>query len=173
MVYDPRRIPTPKVAVKENTVTVTDIALKGGGVELNETWTFTVQPAGITWRIARKYLSGGTLDDTYFPGWDFIDKSWTGALLGTGGVAWFKLFDTPVATYGLHTGPVTFWNKENDSCLRIVPTASEGKHVAVRFSRHPHGVISCNYSVTDRNCRPSTASTASSAIGRTSGRRSR
>ena len=71
---------------------------KGGGVEMNETWTFTVQPDGITWRIARKYLSGGTLEDTYFPGWDFTDKSWTGALLGTGGVAWFKLFDTPVAT---------------------------------------------------------------------------
>ncbi len=76
------------------------------------------------------------------------------ALLGTGGVAWFKLFDTPLATYGVHTGPVTFWSKENDSCLRIVPTASDGKHLAVRFSRHPHGVISLNYSVTDRELSP-------------------
>ena len=67
------------------------------------------------------------MEDTYFPGFDFSDRSWTGALLGTGGVAWFKLFDTPVATYGVHTGPVTFWSKEDDSCLRIVPTASDGE----------------------------------------------
>ncbi len=149
-----RSVPTPNVAVRENAVTVTNIVLKGGGVELRETWTFAVRPDGITWRIARKYLSGGTLEDTYFPGFDFSDRSWTGALLGTGGVAWFKLFDTPVATYGVHTGPVTFWSKEDDSCLRIVPMASDGKHLAVRFSHHPHGVISLNYSVTDRELSP-------------------
>ena len=74
--------------------------------------------------------------------------------MGTGGVAWFKLFDTPVATYGLHTGPVTFWSKENDSCLRIVPSAFLDQHVAVRFSRHPHGVISCNYTLSDQELSP-------------------
>jgi hypothetical protein len=149
-----RSIPTPKVTVNENTVTVTDIAVKAGGVETNETWTFIVRADDITWRIARKYLSGGTVEDTYFPGFDFTDRSWTGALLGTGGVAWFKLFDTPVASYGVHTGPVTFWDKQSDSCLRIAPVAGDNKHVAVRFSRHPHGVVSFNCSVTDQELSP-------------------
>jgi hypothetical protein len=149
-----RSIATPQVTVQDGVVTVADIVIKAGGVEINETWTFTVRGGDITWRIARKYLSGGAVEDTYFPGFDFTDRSWTGALLGTGGVAWFKLFDTPVASYGVHTGPVTFWNKESDSCLRIVPVAGGRKHVAVRFSRHPHGVISFNYGVTDQELPP-------------------
>jgi hypothetical protein len=152
--YTTRGIPTPKVTLTKDTVTVSGIAIKAGGVQVDETWTFTIRPEDITWRIVRKYLSGGMLDDTYFPGFDFTDRSWTGALLGTGGVAWFRLFDTPVATYGVHTGSVTFWSKENDSCLRIVPEPSNGKHVAVRFSRHPHGVFSLNYSVTDEELPP-------------------
>jgi hypothetical protein len=60
---------------------------------------------GIVWRIDRAYQSGGTLEDTYFPGWDFEDMSaWTGALLGDGGVAWGKLFDAPNTSYGVHNG---------------------------------------------------------------------
>ena len=65
--YTTRSVPTPNVAVEENTVTVTGIAFKGGGVELRETWTFMVRPDGITWRIAREYLSGGTLGRHLFP----------------------------------------------------------------------------------------------------------
>ncbi len=152
--FTTRSIPSPSVAVTENTAVLKDIVVKGGGVELHETWTFTVRSDGITWRIEREYLTGGTLDDTYFPGWDFNDRAWTGALLGTGGVAWFKLFDAPTASYGVHTGPATFWNKENNACLRIVPTASAGRHLAVRFSRHPQGVISCNYSATEEELPP-------------------
>jgi hypothetical protein len=142
---------SPKVAVAENTVTVSEIRFGGSGVDVEETWSFTVRADRIVWRIARKYLTGGTLDDTGFPGWDFTSPStWTGALLGTGGVAWFRLFDTPTATYGVHTGPVTFWNRDNGVCLRIVPTVPEGRHTAVRFSRQPRGVLSFNYCVTDQ-----------------------
>ncbi|MBU4398253.1 MAG: hypothetical protein KKE86_02835 [Planctomycetes bacterium] len=142
---------SPKVAVADNTVTVSEIRFGGSGVDVEETWSFTVQADRIVWRIARKYLTGGTLDDTGFPGWDFTSPStWTGALLGTGGVAWFRLFDTPTATYGVHTGPVTFWNRDNGVCLRIVPTVPEGRHAAVRFSRQPRGTLSFNYCVTDQ-----------------------
>ncbi len=152
--YTTRSVPTPKVTVEGNGVMVENIRLKGGGVELDETWGFAVFPDRIHWGVLRACYSGGTLEDAYFPGFDFTEQSWTGALLGTGGVAWFKLFDTPVATYGLHTGPVTFWSKENDSCLRIVPSAFLDQHVAVRFSRHPHGVISCNYTLSDQELSP-------------------
>jgi hypothetical protein len=152
--YTTRTIATPRVTVTKDTVVVSDIVLAGGGVELTETWTFTLYGSAIAWRIEREYRTGGTLDDTYFPGFDFNDSAWTGAILGTGGVAWFRLFDTPVASYGVHTGQVTFWNRENGSCLRIRPGSGVNPYLAVRFSRHPHGVVSCNYSGTGEELKP-------------------
>ena len=113
-------IPPPRVAIAGNKVTVSDILYGGGGVQVNETWTFTVQPDGIDWQIDRKYLSGGRLEDTYFPGWDFQDMAtWTGGMLDNGGVAWNKYLETPNATYGAHAGAVTFWNRGKGDCLRI------------------------------------------------------
>ncbi len=100
----------------------------------------------IVWRVERSYLNGGTIDDTYFPGWDFQEMStWTGALLGNGGVAWAKLFDTPNASYGVHNGSATFWNKDHRACLRITPSSQPGSKIAVRFSRQPSGAFSLNY----------------------------
>jgi hypothetical protein len=143
-------IAVPQVRVDGHTVTIAGVRFGGGGISVEEKWTFIAQPDHITWRIEREYLSEGTLDDASFPGWDFTDMAtWTGALLGNGGVAWCRLFNTPVATYGLHTGPVTFWNKDKRSCLRIVPTVSAGLKIAARFSRHPTNTFSLNYSVTD------------------------
>jgi hypothetical protein len=120
-------VPSPKVAVSRNHVTVRDILYGGSGVRVNETWTFTVQPDRIDWQIDRDYLSGGQLDDTYFPGWDFQSMStWTGGMLDDGGVAWNKYLETPNATYGAHAGAVTFWNRQKSDCLRIT-SASPSK----------------------------------------------
>ncbi len=53
---------------------------------MRETWSFHLRQKSIEWRIDREYLNGGTLDDSYFPGWDFSSMStWTGAILDTGG----------------------------------------------------------------------------------------
>ncbi|MEK7684684.1 MAG: hypothetical protein AAB466_04610 [Verrucomicrobiota bacterium] len=144
-------IPSPRVTVARNSVVVRGIRFGGGGVQLTETWRFKVCADRIVWRIERTYLSGGTLNDTSCPGFDFSDmQTWTGALLGHGGVAWGKLFDSPNASYGVHTGAVTFWNKDKRACLRIIPQAQDRKKVAVRFSRQPSGIFSFNYSVTDQ-----------------------
>src|SRR5262249_35245051 len=87
-------ISTPQVEVSEGIVVVREIRFGGGGLNVSETWRFTVGVEQIRWRIERTYLSSRTLDDTCFPGWDFKDMStWTGALLGTGGVAWGKFLD--------------------------------------------------------------------------------
>ncbi len=143
-------IPSPRLAVAGDNVTVSDIRYGGGGVPVLETWHFAVQRASIVWRIDRDYLAGGTLEDTGFPGWDFRDmQTWTGGLLGHGGVAWSKLFDQPNASYGIHNGEVTFWSKTRRAGLSIVPRVPGGEHVAVRFSRQPSGIFSLNYSVTD------------------------
>jgi hypothetical protein len=140
-------IPSPTVVATANRVSVSGIQFGGEGVKVAETWQFTLHDDRITWRIDRVYSPETRLEDTYFPGWDFCDMStWTGALLGNGGVAWCKLFDAPNASYGVHHGDVTFWNKDQPACLRIA-AKSDGK-VAVRFSRQPAGVFSFNYSVT-------------------------
>jgi len=81
-------------------------------------------------------------------------STWTGALLGNGGVAWTRLFDTPNASYGSHNGKATFWNKGQGSCLRIVPSSPTDSKIAVRFSRQPGGAFSFNYSVTPQELIP-------------------
>jgi hypothetical protein len=164
-------IPTPKVAITGNKVTVSEIVYGGAGVQVNENWTFTVQSDRIGWEIDRNYLSGGKLEDTYFPGWDFRDMTtWTGGMLDDGGVAWNKYLETSNATYGAHAGAVTFWNREQGDCLRInrvsllMSAATRVKdgggvsgaapHVAIRFSRQPSGIEAVAFSVTDEELKP-------------------
>jgi hypothetical protein len=143
-------IAAPNVKTAGNTVTVTDINFGGGGINVTETWRFTVNADSIGWSIDRVYHSEGTVDDTYFPGWDFNNIStWTGALLGNGGVAWCKFFDLVNSTYGVHIGRLTFWNKDNDACLRILPNSPSGHNVAVRFSRQPDDIFTLSYYVTE------------------------
>jgi hypothetical protein len=141
-------IPTPKVEATADTLTVSGIRFGGGGMEVSEVWRFTVQSDGILWRIDRTYHSAGTLEDTCFPGLDFRDMTtWTGALLGDGGVAWCKLFIHPDDSYGVHNGTAAFWNKDERAGLRVAPRSPTGGEIAVRFSRQPSGVFSAGYSV--------------------------
>lgn len=148
-------IATPHVELTENLVTVAGIRFGGGPIAVEERWSFRPETDHITWRITRKYLSGGTLDDSALPGWSFASRStWTGALLDTGGVAWFKLFDKPLATYGVHTGGVTFWNTRDRTCLRIVPRALPGGHLAARFTRQSDDTLSFSHTVTQQELTP-------------------
>jgi hypothetical protein len=141
-------IPDPKVTVQGSRVEVAGIRFGGGGVNVTETWRFEVRPDKILWSIDREYLTAGTLDDIATPTWEFNDmQTWTGALLGHGGVAWNRLFDAPNGSYGVHAGPVTFWSKERGDCLRIEPTVPAGLQVAARFHRPPATGHSLTYSV--------------------------
>ena len=142
-------IATPTVNITNNVVTVKDINFGGGGIDVSETWTLTPDSNSITLAIDRKYYSSGVLEDMCMPCWDFDITTWTGALLGNGGVAWCKLFDTPNSTYGVHTGKVTFWNKENDACLRIVPESQPGNHIACKFSRRANDLFAFNQYITE------------------------
>ncbi|MHC1764624.1 MAG: hypothetical protein AB9869_09995 [Verrucomicrobiia bacterium] len=148
-------IPSPIVVLGSNTVTVTGIRFGGGGLHLSETWRFTALPESIVWRVDRVYEGSGMLEDSAFPGWTFADMAtWTGGLLGHGGVAWCKLFDAPNASYGIHNGKVTFWNKDQAHCLQIVPATPKGAHIAARFSRHSNGAFALDYSVTEQELQP-------------------
>jgi hypothetical protein len=145
----------PKVAVEGNEVRVRGISLEGGGVRATEQWTFEVAKGGIRWRIDRIYSSPGTLDDTAMPSMSFKDMStWTGALLGTGGVAWCKLFDKPNASYGIHTDAATFWNAAANSCFQITGQGSGANNGALRFTREPAGGFTMASEVTARALQP-------------------
>jgi hypothetical protein len=101
------------VTVTSNNIVVAGIEFGGGGIRVSETWRFEVLTDQIVWRINRTYKTEGTLEESCLPGWEFRDMStWTGGLLGNGGVAWGKLFDAPNASYCVHTGNVSFWNKD-------------------------------------------------------------
>jgi hypothetical protein len=146
---------TAAVAVHSNAVTVTGIQFGPPEMAVTESWRFTVLKESIVWRIDRDYSAGGMLEDTAFPGFEFESMStWTGALLGHGGVAWCKLFDAPNASYGVHNSNVTFWNREQERCLRITATSPSGSQGAVRFSRQASGAFSCAYSFTERALAP-------------------
>ncbi len=151
--YTTRSCASPEAKVGPKGVSVSHIRFGGGGVEVEENWTFTANAKMIDWHIDRRYLTGGTIEDTYFPGWDFQENSWDGALLGTGGVAWFKLLSAPVTAYGVHTGDAVFWSKASDDCLSI-RQRSDPANLAVRFSHHPSNVYSFNTSVASAELRP-------------------
>jgi len=148
-------IRTPQVKAASDTASITGIRFGPSGQEVSESWSFTVHSDGIVWRIDRTYQTTNMLEDSCTPGWDFQDMStWTGALLGNGGVAWSRLFDAPNASYAIHNGKATFWNKNRGNCLRIIPSSPTDSKIAVRFSRQPSGAFSFNYSVTRQELIP-------------------
>ena len=146
---------SPAVTVEGSVVTVTGIRFGSNDVSVEETWQFTELPDRIVWKIQRRYGVETALEDACLPGWDFADmQTWTGALLDTGGVAWCKLMGAPNATYGVHAGSVTFWNKDKNDCLRITATPQSGAQAAVRFSHQPNGVFSFNNIITTAAMQP-------------------
>ena len=145
-----QKIAMPRVSTTEDTATISDIVCTGGAVSFKETWRFTARDDQILWRIERDYLTGDRVDDSGFASWDFANMStWTGALLGHGGVAWCRLFDRPNATYGVHAGAVTLWNRSERACLRITPDGPPGAHVATRFTRQPNGVFTLAHALSE------------------------
>jgi len=147
-------IPTPKVKIANREVFIEDINYAAQGMAISEKWHFTVFEDRIDWQISREYLNQGVIEDTYFPGWDFNSmKTWTGGLLDSGGVAWGRYLPEN-CSYGAHVGTVTFFNIDQEACLRITPTVSPGIQMASRFSHQPSGILSFAQSVTTTELAP-------------------
>ncbi len=147
-------IVSPDIGYEGEKVIIDNIKYGEAGREISERWIFTAAGEYIDWKIERTYNGNMTLEDTGFPEWSFDSMdTWTGALCGTGGVAWCRFFDKPDASLGNHTGKVTFWNKKTGQCLRIEPRDADRQHVAVRFSRQPDNRFTLNYSVTEDELR--------------------
>lgn len=143
---------SPQLKTSGNQVTVRGIRFGGG---FSEEWHFDVEDDRIIWRVNRTYSRDGTLEETGFPEWSFHDLStWTGALLGDGGVAWFKLFDQPNAAYGVHDGRTVFWNKNEREGLSITAYSSTGGKVSTRFARQLDGVLTVDYCASEKERQP-------------------
>ena len=131
----------PQIRVSGHTVYVDGIRIAAGSVAAKENWIFTVKSDGIDWQITRTYETGGQIDDTCLPAWDFADRNtWTGGILNTGGVAWCHLLGDN-ATYGAHASAVTFWKPDQREALRITTTPAAGLKIASRFTQLPSGVF--------------------------------
>lgn len=149
---------TPRVNVSKSSATVRDIVFGKPGAEIRETWSFRLDGDRILWKIDRTYPNATTLDDAAFPQWNFENMgTWTGGILGNGGVVWNKYLENPNSTYGAHTDAVTLWNREKNDCLRIIPTLSGGLQGAVRFSHQPKtdgNEFTFNYSASRKELQP-------------------
>ncbi|GAA5484586.1 hypothetical protein [Haloferula sargassicola] len=136
----------PTVAVTGDEVTVSGIRLDAGGVAAEETWSFRPEADRIVWEVQRNYESGGTIEDTLFPAWDFKNRYvWTAGLLDTGGVAWSRYIGAGT-TYGAHASAVSFWR--DDDAFLIESEPGSGAHAAARFSHLPSGSYSLVQSAT-------------------------
>ncbi|MBF8296225.1 MAG: hypothetical protein HW389_2770 [Bacteroidetes bacterium] len=145
----------PAISVGKEAVTISGIRFGNETLQAEEKWVFTGSEERIRWSIERIYRGDGVADEVLLPLWTFPSMStWTAAILGTGGVAWFRLFDTVRATYAVHTDSVTFWNADSGSSLRIMARPQQGQHVAVRFSRLPGDQVCCSFAVTHRELVP-------------------
>lgn len=143
-------ISDPVVHREGETIAVTGIAYGPSNMPIEETWTFRPGRDEIRWRIERRYGAGGEVKEAPLPAWDFASiKDWTSGLLGTGGAAWFQLFDRPGATYGVHTDLITLWDRDSPACLRIRALPEDGREAAVRFTRRADGGLTVAWSITD------------------------
>ncbi|MBF8296883.1 MAG: hypothetical protein HW389_3428, partial [Bacteroidetes bacterium] len=145
----------PAVSVEKEAVTISGIRFGNEALQVEEKWIFTESEKHIRWSIERTYHGEAVAEEVLLPLWTFPSIStWTAAILGTGGVAWFRLFDTVHATYAVHTDSVTFWNADSGSSLRIIARPQQGQYVAVRFSRLPGDQVCCSFAVTHRELVP-------------------
>ena len=129
---------------------ISGIRPEGQEDTFTERWRFAVRADGIHWRIERTYAGSFTCDWIALPSWEFASSStWKAAFLGTGGVAWFHLFDSVNATLGVHTGSATFWNDETRTALRIEATGGKGSSIASSFTRMPGGGIRLRLAAAD------------------------
>lgn len=145
----------PKLSKTADSLHVSGISYQGNKVRVEEGWTLTAKADSIQLKIDRNYLDGGTLQDSAMPQTSFANMStWTGALLGTGGVAWTKLLDAPNATYALHTDSATLWNLKSDGCLRLSTIKPSPKQTAMKFTRQPSGEFSMTVTKTSHELVP-------------------
>jgi hypothetical protein len=134
---------SPLITILNNSVTIDSVKFGNTAFAIEEKWIFKINGNDIQWQINRQYLNNGTIDENYFPCWQFNSmQTWDGAMLDNGGVAWNRFLEKPGDTYGTHAAALTFWNNSDNSCLRITPDNDSEAFRAATFNHQSDHVFS-------------------------------
>ncbi len=140
----------PRVTLNGDSVFVDNIRYGNKDHFVEERWQLIALQDAIEWRIQRRNVGEGNVEDAASAEWVFSDmEMWTGAILDNGGVAWNRLLENKNMTYGSHAGKVLFWNKTNDRCLEIDPTEISDQHIATRFTHNSDDTQSFVHTLSD------------------------
>lgn len=136
----------PLIVCGPDSVKISNIRYSCGDTVLDESWTFAFDGESLLWTIDRMLPEALTLDENAFPAFGFGSiGEFDAALLGTGGVAWFRLFNDTALAYGVHTGLLTFWKTGDECCLELASVAGGGSS-AVALSRADTSLL-CAFSL--------------------------
>lgn len=149
--FSTRQLDTsPELKTTKNTVVLSNIVYGSEKAQVNETWTFFIDESGIKLRVERTVPDTFVAEEVAFPSVNFKNiRTWDGAFLGYGGLAWFYLFNEKLCTYGVHTGSSVFWNSSTGNGLNI-STEAPGKQVASKFTRSAGDQLVYAVSVSDQ-----------------------
>jgi len=139
----------PTLEIGENRVTIGNISYGDGEGRVKEKWTFLLTRNDIRFETERTFPTPVLAQEAAFPSFNFINiKTWDGAFLGYGGLAWFYLFNEKLCTYGVHSDCSLFWNSATGNALKVAVSAS-GKKVAMKYSRSADDRLLFNVAVSD------------------------
>jgi hypothetical protein len=126
---------SPKIETKGNRVTLSGIRYGEDKALINEVWTFIITETDFRFVIERSVSEPFMVEEVSFPSVNFNSiRTWDGAFLDYGGLAWFYLFNEKLCTYGVHSGSSVFWNSTTGNGLKISASAP-GKQVVAKFTR--------------------------------------
>jgi hypothetical protein len=135
----------PRVIAGTDSLSIKDIRYSEGKSVVNESWTFAFDSDAVVWTIDRILPRAVSLDEDAFPAIGFRSiRDFDAALLGNGGVAWFRLFNDSAIAYGVHTDLLTFWKRGLDRCLNLLSGSDSGSP-AVSLSRRGRS-LTCSFS---------------------------
>jgi len=139
-----------KVKQSGNTIELSNITVSAGQIKAIETWKFSLAGNKVLWTISRDYSTGGTIEETYFPKWNFAAMdTWKGGVIDNGGMVWCKYLSRVNDTYGVHTGGVTFWEPVSGNGLKIAAKTGTGSEIASRFSHSDQNEFTFTQMVSD------------------------
>jgi len=140
---------SPEIKTTGNTVMLSDIVYGEGKAQVKENWTFHIGETDIRLSIERTVPDTFVAEEVAFPSVNFKDiRTWDGAFLGYGGLAWFYLFNEKLCTYGIHTGSSVFWNSTTGNGLSVSAEVA-GKQLASKFTRSADDHLVYAVSVSD------------------------
>lgn len=139
----------PIINTGKNSVSIRNIKYGSDEDQVIENWNFIITDNDIRFDIERTFPKPLSIEEAAFPSFNFDNiKTWDGAFLGYGGLAWFYLFNQKLCTYGVHTDCSTFWNGTTGNALKVSASA-KGKKVAMKYSRSNEDKLIYNISVSD------------------------